>query len=275
MRGRSYSGLTRCATSFSRSNQKIKYYNPSSESHGESNRRPLLCLVADKCYFPISQLTRVMGAPNLSHMSCVKQVYRYIAGTRYLGITYGAPDSVVTQASLDGFNYPLTTYVDASLGSEHTKGKSPTGVIVCHYGSPIIWTSHLQSVVALSTMESEMMATSTGTQLTLFARNVFAELGCVQHEPTKVWSDNLSNILCIKNQSSTPRSRHIDLRFHFISEQVSRGAVGILHIPGDSNPADLLTKPLPQPRFHMYRNALMRITTSGSKITSRQFTDNQ
>ena len=54
--------------------------------------------------------------------------------------------SVVTQASLDGFNYPLTTYVDASLGSEHTKGKSPTGVIVCHYGSPIIWTSHLQSV---------------------------------------------------------------------------------------------------------------------------------
>ena len=145
---------------------------------------------------------------------------------------------VVTQASLDGFNFPLSTYVDASiLGSsgEHTKGKSPTGAIVCHYGSPIMWFSHLQSLVALSTMESEMMATSTGMQLTLFARNVFAELGCVQHIPTKVWSDNLSNILCIKNQSSsTPRSRHIDLRFHFISDQVSRGAVNILHIPGDS-----------------------------------------
>ena len=115
-----------------------------------------------------------------------------------------------------------------------------------------------------------------GTQLTLFARNVFAELGCVQHEPTKVWSDNLSNILCIKNQSSTPRSRHIDLRFHFISEQVSRSAVGILHIPGDSNPADLLTPN----RYHNHDftftvNALMRITTSGSKITSRQFADNQ
>ena len=225
--------------------------------------------------FPVAQLTRVMGAPNLSHVGFVKHVYRYLAGTRNLGITYDVPHSVVTQASLDGFNYPLSTYVDASLGSEHTKGKSPTGVIVCHFGSPIMWTSHLQSVVALSTMESEMMATSTGTQLTLFARNVFAELGCVQHDPTKVWSDNLSNILCIKNQSSTPRSRHIDLRFHFISEQVSRGAVDILHIPGDSNPADLLTKLLPQPRFHFYRNALMRITTSGSKITSRQFVDNQ
>ena len=192
-------------------------------------------------------------------MSMKQVYYRYIAGTRNFGITYGAPDSVVTQASLDGFNFSLFTYVDASLGSEHTKGKSPTGVIVCHsFGSPIMWSSHLlvQSLVALSTMESEMMATSTGTQLTLFARNVFAELGCVQHNPTKIWSDNLSNILCIKNQSSTPRSRHIDLRFHFISEQVSRGAVDILHIPGNINPADLLTKPLPQPRFHFYRNAL-------------------
>ena len=120
--------------------------------------------------FAIAQLTRVMGAPNLSHVGYVKQVYRYIAGTRNLGITYGAPDSVVTQASLDGFNYPLSTYVDASLGSEHTKGKSPTGVIVCHFGSPIMRTSHLQSVVALSTMESEMMATSTGTQLTHLVR---------------------------------------------------------------------------------------------------------
>ena len=120
--------------------------------------------------FAIAQLTRVMGAPNLSHMSCVKQVYRYIAGTRNLGITYGAPDSVVTQASLDGFNYPLSTYVDASLGSEHTKGKSPTGVIVCHFGSPIMWTSHLQSVVALSTMESEMMATSTAWYTTHLVR---------------------------------------------------------------------------------------------------------
>ena len=46
---------------------------------------------------------------------------------RNFGITYGAPDIVVTQASLDGFNFPLFTYVDASLGNEHTKGKSPTG----------------------------------------------------------------------------------------------------------------------------------------------------
>ena len=94
-----------------------------------------------------------------------------VSSGKNFGITYGLPNSTIT--SVNGLDHQLTTYVDASLGGEHTKGKSPTGVIVCHNGSPIMWSTHLQSLVALSTMESEMMATSTGTELTLFARNVF------------------------------------------------------------------------------------------------------
>ena len=147
--------------------------------------------------FSIAQLTRVMGAPNLSHVGYAKQVYRYIAGTRNFGITFGAPDSVVTQASLDGFTLYPHTLMPVWVTSTQKVKVLLVPVIICHFGSPIMWSSHLQSLVAVSTMESEMMATSTGTQLTLFARYVFAELGCFQHNPTKVWSDNLSNILSL------------------------------------------------------------------------------
>ena len=100
----------------------------------------------------------------------VKQVYRYLVGTSELGITYGL---TADHSTTPGFDSALTTYVDASLGGPHSKGRSTTGVLVCHFGSPIMWCSQLLSLVALSTMESEYMATSTGTQLTLFGRSIY------------------------------------------------------------------------------------------------------
>ena len=121
------------------------------------------------------------------------------------------------------------------LGGEHTNGKSPTGVIVCHYGSPIMWSSHLQSLVALSTMESEMMATSTGTQLTLLARNVLFLLswGAINIIPLKYGQIIYLTYSVLKTSLLLLILDILDLRSHFISEQVSRGLVDIIHISGD------------------------------------------
>ena len=211
--------------------------------------------------FAVGQIARVMGAPNKFHMGFVKQIYRYLIGTKTMGITYGPPK----RSLLPGFENMLTTYGDASMGGPHTKGRSTTGVIVCHYGSPVLWTSNLQSVVALSTFESEFMATATSVQYTLYSRNVYAELYKHQNtatnvfSPTTVFSDNQPNIDGIRNQSSSPRSRHIDLRYHFIVDEVLKKRISVVHIPGLENPADMLTKPLPAPKFTYFRNALMRI----------------
>ena len=201
-------------------------------------------------------------------MTYITQVYRYLRGTSDYGITYGKP--TVDHPVTPGFDSALTTYVDASLGGPHSKGRSTTGVLVCHYGSPIIWCSQLQSLVALSTMESEYMATSTGTQLTLFGRSIYGELNNRLSTATELFTDNLPNVMNIRNQSTSGRTRHIDLRFNFISDQVSKGTIAVIHIPGEINPADLLTKPLPAPRFHDFRNKMMRITTSGVKLLSSE-----
>ena len=116
------------------------------------------------------------------------------------------------------------------------------------------------------------MATSTGTQLTLFGRSIYGELNNRLSTATELFTDNLPNVMNIKNQSTSGRTRHIDLRFNFISDQVSKGTIAVIHIPGEINPADLLTKPLPAPRFHDFRNKMMRITTSGVKLLSSAYT---
>ena len=159
---------------------------------------------------------------------------------------------------------------------------------VCHYQFTHNVVLSFTITVALSTsMESEMMATSTGTQLTLFARNVFSELAGafniiqLKYGRTTCLS---ANILCIKNQSGIYSSFETAYWSAFSLYQWSsqQGCCwhSNLHIPGDSNPANLLTKTLPQPRFHFYRNALMRIDNhvgrlAALKTTSRQFVDNQ
>ena len=206
--------------------------------------------------FAVSQVARVMGAPTTIHMGLVKQILRYLSGTKTLGLTYGPP---LPSTLIPGFQSSLATYADASLGGPHTKGKSTTGVLVCHHGSPVMWTSHMQSVVALSTFESEFMATATGVQYTLYTRNAYAELLFPQIDPTKVYSDNQPNVDAVNNQSSSPRSRHIDLRFHFIIDEVLKKKIAVIHIPGTDNPSDICTKPLPAPKFLQFRNALMRI----------------
>lgn len=153
----------------------------------------------------------------------------------WIGLTYGPPLSC---PPIPGFQSALAAYADASLGGPHTKGKSTTGVLVCHHGSPVMWTSHMQSVVALSTFESEFMATATGVQYTLYTRNAYAELHYPQiGAPTKVYSDNQPNVDAINNQSSSPRSRHIDLRFHFIIDEVLKKKIAVIHIPGTDNPS--------------------------------------
>ena len=124
--------------------------------------------------FAIAQLTRVMGAPNLSHEWVMPNTCIDIWPEQEISALLMVHHTVLSHRRR--WAVLITLYPHTSMlmpvwvASTRKERVLHAGVIVCHFGSPIMWTSHLQSVVALSTMESEMMATSTAWYTTHLVR---------------------------------------------------------------------------------------------------------
>ncbi|CAN0136990.1 unnamed protein product [Heterosigma akashiwo] len=120
----------------------------------------------------------------------------------------------------------------------------------------IEWKSLKQSLVALSTAESEYIAlTYTIIKHVLLQRVQLCHVGYEQQGPTPVFVNNISAMHIA--EGATKSSKFIDLRWHFIRDAIARGEVKVVHIDTEHNISDLFTKPLGSPRFQMLREQLL------------------
>ena len=138
----------------------------------------------------------------------------------------------------------LVGYVDAAYGNDPKKQRSTTGYAFTYSGGAIVYRSKAQSIIALSSTETELIAAVTAAKTARYIRSVMSELGFPQDGPTPIYEDNESAITIVNSRKPTERSRHIDIRFFAIQDWKARGDIKLFHIPGAINPADDLTKPL-------------------------------
>ncbi|KAH9697414.1 hypothetical protein KPL71_023600 [Citrus sinensis] len=124
------------------------------------------------------------------------------------------------------------------------KRRSITGFVFTMCGGAISWKSSLQSVVALSTTEAEYIALTEAVKEAIWLRGLVSELGLKQ-EVVIVSCDSSSAIQLSKNPKYHERTKHIDVRMHFIRDEISEGVVNVVNVASEVNPADMLTKPLP------------------------------
>src|ERR1700678_4784584 len=103
--------------------------------------------------FAVQHLSQFMSNPGPAHWTAVKRVFRYLNGTRSLGITFHKGGEVK----------PLA-YSDADWGSDQNDRKSISGYIFIMSAGPISWQSKKQPMIALSSMEAEYMAESLATR---------------------------------------------------------------------------------------------------------------
>ncbi|KAJ9537718.1 hypothetical protein OSB04_030451 [Centaurea solstitialis] len=104
--------------------------------------------------YSVGLLSRFMQEPQEQHMKAIKQVLRYIKGTKDYGITYGHEGGNMIQG-----------YSDSSYGVNTQEGKGTTGIVFYFGNSPISWSTQKQGTVALSSCESEFIAaTAAATQ---------------------------------------------------------------------------------------------------------------
>ena len=108
----------------------------------------------------------------------------------------------------------------------------------------VSYKSKLQPTVATSTCHAEYTATYYAAQESMFLRQLLSELGYKQQQPTLLYNDNQGSVTLAHNPSHHPRTKHIDIKYHWIREQITNGSINLKHCDTSSNIADIMTKSL-------------------------------
>ena len=130
------------------------------------------------------------------------------------------------------------------LGRRHKDRRSTSGYIVKVNGCTVSWASKKQPTVSLSSAEAEYMAAGTAVQEVLWMRALLREMGFEQEEASVLLSDNQSAIAIASDDVHHARTKHIDIRHHFIRQHIGEKAVQLQWVSSAEQQADILTKPL-------------------------------
>jgi hypothetical protein len=207
----------------------------------------------------VQQLARAMQNPTQSHMQAAKRVFRYLAGTKDIGMIFGSRngDQPLDTRGRNSFRLDVCAFADADWANDKADRKSITGWVAKVNGDPISWASKKQRTVAQSTCEAELYAEAAAIQEVLWMRGILKELGLYVQTGSLIHGDNQSTIALSKNGVKGERTKHVDVKYHFITETVESGSVQLKWVPTTEQQADIFTKALPTPVFEHFRKALM------------------
>ncbi|GKB90559.1 hypothetical protein Tco_0962831 [Tanacetum coccineum] len=176
--------------------------------------------------------------PTEKHLQAVKQIFRYLNGTINIGIWYSKDTDM-----------SLIAYADADrAGCQDTRRS--TSRSAQFLGDKLVsWSSKKQKSIAISSTEEEYISLSGCCSQILWMRSQLTDYG-FQFNKIPLYCNNKSAIALCCNNVQHSRAKHIDIRYHFINEQVENGIVELYFVRTEYQLADIFTKPLPQERFN-------------------------
>ena len=193
--------------------------------------------------YAVTTVSRFSSNPGQIHWDAVRRIYRYLSGTKELKLTYGGVESV------------LAGYADAD-GSMAEDRRAVSGYAFLIDGGAVSWSSKRQEIVSLSTTESEYVAATHASKEALWLRSLISQIFEPITEPTTLFSDNQSAIALTKDHQYHARTKHIDIRFHFIRWIIEEGKLRLVFCPTGDMLADTLTKALPSPKVKHFASQL-------------------
>lgn len=203
------------------------------------------CVSRSDIMFAVSVVSRYLENPRLEHWQAVKRIIRYAKETAAYGIVY------------DGHNTDgLIIYSDSDYATDPDTRRSTSGYVTVLTGGAVSWMSQRQRIVALSTTEAEYVAASDATKEAIWICRLLESVGVNEKGPTEMRLDNQGSIKLIKNPEFHKRTKHIDVRFHYIREIYENGQIDIKYVPFSKQLADILTKALPKSTFESNRIGL-------------------
>jgi hypothetical protein len=192
--------------------------------------------------FAVSNVAKYCAEPTMQHMIAVKRIMRYLNGTRNLGLLYRRDEE-----------NKFIGYSDADWAGNLDDRKSTSAYIFQMGGAAISWRSKRQGCVALSTAEAEYMALASAAQEAVWLRQLLSDLKVKPDSPTLIFEDNQASICLAKNPQYHGRAKHIDIKYHFVREQVVNGNIEVKYCRSEDMIADMLTKGLSYVQFDKLR----------------------
>ena len=191
--------------------------------------------------YAVGLVSRYASNPTTTHMKAVDRIFAYLKKTHMSGIQYFH----------NSVNDNLQGYADSDWAGCLDTRRSTTGWMIRIGGAPISWQSKRQRTVALSSCEAEYMAAAECSKEIMWLIGIMNELKLpgIPKGGVPLFIDNEAALKLTKNPELHARTKHIDIRYHFIREQVQDGKVAPTQVGTKANLADLLTKRLPRETF--------------------------
>ncbi|GJW04292.1 retrovirus-related pol polyprotein from transposon TNT 1-94 [Tanacetum coccineum] len=187
--------------------------------------------------FAVCMCARYQSKPTKKHLEAVKRVFRYLQGSINMGLWYPKDTAMA-----------LTAYADADHAGCQDTRRSTSGSAQFLGDKLVSWSSKKQTSTSISSTEAEYIAMSGCCAQILWMRSQLSDYGfAYNHIP--LYCDNKSAIALCCNNVQHSRSKHIDIRHHFIREQVEKGVVELYFVRTEYQLADIFTKALPRERF--------------------------
>jgi hypothetical protein len=193
-----------------------------------------------------SRLATVLNNPGQVQYNMGLRVVRYLKSTRDYGLMLGGL----------GGNVTLSGMTDSGYATCPTTRRSVSGYAFSLGHGAVSWSSRKQDIVATSTCEAEYVAMSNAAKEALWLRQVLSEIGYQQNDASLILADNQGAIVLSEDQSNHQRSKHIDVRYHFIRERTANGEVAFKYVRSCNNVADIFTKALPYVTYARLRRRL-------------------
>jgi hypothetical protein len=204
--------------------------------------------------YAVGVVARFMHKSDSTHLAAVKRVFQYLKLTKDQGLHYKRVPS--RQGTSGDEKVQLEAYLDLDWANCVDDRKSVTGFICLLGGYPISWCSKKQNTTTLSSAEAEYVAASATCQEIMWLRNFLREIGFPQRKATPLYVDNQAAIRLGHNPVLHGRTKHIEVRHHYIREVVANGNVELRYVFTDKNVADIMTKALGKSKFFYHREKL-------------------
>ena len=194
----------------------------------------------------VAILAQKTQAPSKEDWNEVKRVIKYLKGSSKLSLKLSSSTE----------NNTLYGYVDADWAENKIDRKSHSGYVFYLNGGVINWSCKKQSCVSLSTAEAEFIALSEACKEAKWIHELLKEMCYIVNIPITIMEDNQSCIKMVLNENFNARSKHIDIKYHFVKDYCINNFVNLKYCPTDKMIADILTKPLSKTRLLLLRTLL-------------------
>ena len=197
----------------------------------------LACGTRPDIAFSTTYMSQFNERPSDLHWRSIKHILRYLKETKHLSLDFKKTGEHVK------------VYSDADWAADHVDRKSFSGYVVTLGGAAVSWSSKKQPCVALSSAEAEYLALAHAVKEAIWIKGLLDELGAQEFigSSVNVYTDNQAAMFIAKNQTTSERSKHIDIRYHFIRCHVEEKTISLEYVPSKNNIADVLTKTVKKP----------------------------